>query len=88
MDACGLSGAVPTTQQLLDMLRDARELGDAKFELAVLEQLGLDAQYIRRVPAPRHSAATYTAVDAIEMRMRSWANLIVDNTAAFPVDGE
>lgn len=36
-----------TTQQLLDVLRDARELGDADFERSVLEQLGLDAVYVR-----------------------------------------
>lgn len=36
-----------TAQQLLDMLRDARELQDKAFEQSVLEQLGVDVAYVR-----------------------------------------
>jgi hypothetical protein len=38
--------------QLLDMLRDARELGDVAFESSVLEQLDLDAVYVRQSIEP------------------------------------
>jgi hypothetical protein len=43
MDTC----AVVRTQHLLDVLRDARELGDAAFEQSVLEQLDVNVAYVR-----------------------------------------
>lgn len=46
-----------TAQQLLDMLRDARELQDKAFEQSVLEQLGVDVAYVEQGSVA--SASTY-----------------------------
>lgn len=45
--------------QLLDMLRDARELGDVAFESSVLEQLDLDAVYVRQSIEPLYPWRPY-----------------------------
>lgn len=46
-----------TSRQLLEVLRDARELGDKAFEQSVLEQLDVDVAYVE--VSSKASAATY-----------------------------